>query len=307
MIFKVDFEKAFDSMKWDYLIDSLKAFGFGQKWCNWIKGCLETAMGSILVNGSPTSEFQFHKGLKQGDPISPFLFILVMETLHLSFKRVINENLYKGISLNESFMISHLFYADDAIFVGKWNDSNIKIVASVLKCFQLVSRLKINLQKSKLLGIGVNSNEVERAASTVGCSTFTSPFKYLGVKVGGNMSRIDSWDEVITKVSTRLSKWKIKTLYIGGRLTLLKSVLTSIPLYHMSIFKVPMGVLKKLETVRRNFFNGVDQADKKPFSSNGFGVFSHKNPRCGLVLSKLLMVVKELLILVSRRIDVPLG
>ncbi|GJS17970.1 RNA-directed DNA polymerase, eukaryota, reverse transcriptase zinc-binding domain protein [Tanacetum coccineum] len=173
MIFKVDFEKAFDSMKWDYLIDSLKAFGFGQKWCNWIKGCLETAMGSILVNG-----------------------------------------------------------------------------------------LKSNLQKSKLLGIGVNSNEVERAASTVGCSMFTSPFKYLGVKVGGNMSRIDSWDEVITKVSTCLSKWKIKTLSIGGRLTLLKSVLTSIPLYHMSIFKVPMGVLKKLETIRRNFFNGVDQADK---------------------------------------------
>ncbi|GJT88085.1 RNA-directed DNA polymerase, eukaryota [Tanacetum coccineum] len=175
MIFKVDFEKAFDSVTWDYLIDSLKAFGFSQKWCNWIKGCLKTAMGSVLVNGSPTPEFQFHKGLKQGDPISPFLFILVMETLHLSFKRVINENLYKG--------------------------------------------LKINLQKSKLLGIGVNSNVVERAASTVGCSTFPSPFKYFGVKVGGNMSRIDSWDEVITKVSTRLSKRKIKTLSIGINLT----------------------------------------------------------------------------------------
>ncbi|GJR75905.1 hypothetical protein Tco_0088270 [Tanacetum coccineum] len=112
------------------------------------------------------------------------------------------------------------------------------------------------------MGIGVSSNEVERAASTIGCSTFTSPFKYLGVKVGGNMPRIDSWDEVITKVSTRLSKWKIKALSIGGRLTLLKSVLTSIMLYHMSIFKVPMGVLKKMESIRRNFFNGVDQADK---------------------------------------------
>ena len=64
MIFKVDFEKAFDSVKWDYLDVTLKAFGFGSKWCKWISSCLNNAMGSVLVNGSPTLEFQFHKGLK---------------------------------------------------------------------------------------------------------------------------------------------------------------------------------------------------------------------------------------------------
>ncbi|GJV92652.1 RNA-directed DNA polymerase, eukaryota [Tanacetum coccineum] len=82
MAFKVDFEKAFDSIRWDYLQDILKIFGFGDKWCGWINGCLNSAMGSVLVKRSPTSEFQFHKGLKQGDPLSPFLFILIMESLH---------------------------------------------------------------------------------------------------------------------------------------------------------------------------------------------------------------------------------
>lgn len=77
------------------------------------------------------------------------------------------------------------------------------------------------------------------------------------------MNRISSWDEVISKVSSRLSKWKIKSLSIGGRLTLLKSVLTSIPLYHMSIFKVPLGVLQKLESVRKNFFNGTEGSVRK--------------------------------------------
>ncbi|GJY09040.1 RNA-directed DNA polymerase, eukaryota, reverse transcriptase zinc-binding domain protein [Tanacetum coccineum] len=77
------------------------------------------------------------------------------------------------------------------------------------------------------------------------------------------MSRINSWDEVISKVYLRLSKWKLKVLSIGGRLTLLKSVLTSIPLYHMSIFKVPIGVLNSLESIRWNFFNGVDGSDRK--------------------------------------------
>ncbi|GJX93140.1 RNA-directed DNA polymerase, eukaryota, reverse transcriptase zinc-binding domain protein, partial [Tanacetum coccineum] len=147
-------------------------------------------------------------------------------------------------------------------FVGEWSATNIKTIVNVLKCFYLALGLKINLHKSKLMGVGVNLVEVKRAASLVGCSTFCTPFKYLGVKVGGNMSRINSWEEVITKVFTRLSKWKLKTLSIGGRHTLLKSVLTLISLYHMSIFKVPMGVLNKLESIRRNLFNGVANSDK---------------------------------------------
>ncbi|GJU10686.1 RNA-directed DNA polymerase, eukaryota [Tanacetum coccineum] len=144
MIFKVDFEKAFDSVKWDYLDETLKSFGFGLKWRNWISGCLNNAKGSVLVNGNPTKEFQFFKGLKQGDPLSPFLFILIMETLHLSFKRIINAGLYRGISINGSLMLSHLFYADDVVFVSEWKDSNIHILLNVLKCFFLASGLKIN-------------------------------------------------------------------------------------------------------------------------------------------------------------------
>ncbi|GKB79051.1 RNA-directed DNA polymerase, eukaryota [Tanacetum coccineum] len=147
--------------------ETLKAFGFGLKWHNWISSCLNNAMGSVLVNGSPTLEFQFYKGLKQG--------------------------------------------------------------------------LKINLHKSKLMGIGVSSNVVAAAASLIGCSILTAPFNYLGVKVGSNMSRINSWDDVISKVSLRLSKWKLKLLSIGDRFTLLKSVSLD-SLYHV-IFKVPNGVL----------------------------------------------------------------
>ncbi|GKA46798.1 RNA-directed DNA polymerase, eukaryota [Tanacetum coccineum] len=90
LIFKVDFEKAFDSIRWDFLDDVLKEFGFRCKWRNWIQSCLTSSKGSILVNGCPTNEFQFYKGLKQGDPLSPFLFILVMESLHLSFQRIVN-------------------------------------------------------------------------------------------------------------------------------------------------------------------------------------------------------------------------
>ncbi|GJR37384.1 RNA-directed DNA polymerase, eukaryota [Tanacetum coccineum] len=257
MIFKVDFEKAFDSVRWDYLDDVLKSFGFGGKWRSWISGCLNSAKGSVLINGSPTLKFQFHKGLKQGDPLSPFLFILVMESLHLSFQRVMEAGLFKGISINNSLTISHLFYADDAVFVGKWDISNINTIVHVLKCFFLASSLKINIHKSKLTGIGVCKEDVTSAASIIGCTTFSSPFNYLGVKVGAAMSRINSWNEVIDKISSHLSKWKLKTLSIGGRLTLIKSVLAATPLYHMSLYKAPIEILNRMESIRMDFFNGV--------------------------------------------------
>ncbi|GJX72620.1 integrase, catalytic region, zinc finger, CCHC-type containing protein [Tanacetum coccineum] len=120
MFFKVEFEKAFESIRWDYLQDILKMFGFGDKWCGWIFVCLNSAMGSVLVNGSPTSEFQFHKGL------------------------------FLGIPIDSSLTLSHLFFADDAIFIG----------------------------------IGTRPEEVNAATTTMGCSIFTTPFVHLGVKVG---------------------------------------------------------------------------------------------------------------------------
>nr|GEW16435.1 RNA-directed DNA polymerase, eukaryota [Tanacetum cinerariifolium] len=126
MFFKVDFAKAYDSVRWDFLLDVLQAFGFEPNWCKWIRGTFSNAMASILVNGSPSSEFQFYSGLKQRDPLSPYLFILIMESLHFSFSRVVNEGIFKGISLNGKSSISHLFYADDAMFVGEWSEDNLK-------------------------------------------------------------------------------------------------------------------------------------------------------------------------------------
>nr|GEW17340.1 copia protein [Tanacetum cinerariifolium] len=160
----------------------------------------------------------------KGDPLSPFLFILVMEILHLSFQNVVNAGLFKGVVLNNSLQLSHLFYADDAIFIGQWCTSNITAIIRVLECFFYASGLRVNLQKSKLMGVAVENSLVTSAANNIGCMTLSLTFPYLGVNVGGHMSQIASWDLVINKVLSRLSKWKMKVLSVGGRLTLLKSI-----------------------------------------------------------------------------------
>ncbi|GJV15365.1 RNA-directed DNA polymerase, eukaryota [Tanacetum coccineum] len=144
MVFKIDFAKAYDSIRWDYLGDVLKSFGFGVKWCSWIRGILNSSMASILVNGSPTKEFQFHRGLKQGDPLAPYLFIIIMESLHLSFSRVIEAGIFTGIKIDFSTTLSHLFFVDDAVFIGEWSRGHLTGIMHTLRCFSLLSVLSIN-------------------------------------------------------------------------------------------------------------------------------------------------------------------
>nr|GEY93407.1 RNA-directed DNA polymerase, eukaryota [Tanacetum cinerariifolium] len=136
LVFKVDFEKAYDSVRWDHLKDIMRKLGFGEKWCMWIQSCLWSSRGSVIVNGSPTEKFQFYKGLKQVDV-----------------------DLFKGIELAPSLNLSNMFYADDAIFMGQWCESNIDTIVKVLDCFNHVSSLRINMTKSKMLGISVEDDK----------------------------------------------------------------------------------------------------------------------------------------------------
>ncbi|GJR64380.1 hypothetical protein Tco_0010445 [Tanacetum coccineum] len=108
------------------------------------------------------------------------------------------------------------------------------------------------------------ANQLERTTTfSIGCLTLSLPFQYLGVNIGSHMSRIKSWDIVHNKVQGRLSKWKSKVLSVGGRLTLLKSVLGATPIYYMSMYKAPMYVINKLEAIRSHFFNGGDPNIRK--------------------------------------------
>nr|GEY44374.1 cysteine-rich receptor-like protein kinase [Tanacetum cinerariifolium] len=108
MVFKIDFEKAFDSISWEFLFRVLHFMGFSDKWISWISGCITSATTLILINGSPTSEFNIERGLRQGDPLSPFLFIIAMEGLHVAMEDAKTASLYNGFSIN-NLSLSHLF------------------------------------------------------------------------------------------------------------------------------------------------------------------------------------------------------
>nr|GEX06180.1 putative RNA-directed DNA polymerase, eukaryota, reverse transcriptase zinc-binding domain protein [Tanacetum cinerariifolium] len=177
LVFKVDFAKAYDSVRWDFLLDVLHAFGFGPRWCMWVR---------------------------------------------------VNDGIFKGLRLNDSLSISHLFYADDAVFIGEWSDANLKNLITILNCFHLASGLRINVTKNQVMGVGVPLDIVNQGAALFGCEVLQTPFKYPGVTI-----------------------------------TLLKSVLGAVPLYTLSIYKAPVGVLHEMEMIRNKFFIGGDSLEKK--------------------------------------------
>lgn len=200
-IFKVEFEKVFDSLNWGYLDSIMSQMAFGHKWCLWIKGCLSSAKASVLFNGSPTVEFSMEKGVRQGDPLSPFLFIITVEGLNIAMEEAFNKNIFRGIKLpNNDPTISHLQYADNVIFLGSWSIDNARNLIIILRCFEFSSGLKVNILRNFC-----PNTKIESFARNCCCSMGQLLFTYLGLAVGASMSRAVHWNPIIDKFRSKLN------------------------------------------------------------------------------------------------------
>ncbi|KAJ0909222.1 putative RNA-directed DNA polymerase [Helianthus annuus] len=258
-------------------------------------GVLKSANSSVLVNGLPTFTFRCEKGMRQGDPLSPFLFLVVMEALSSMISDAKGAEVIKGIPiLNNGSVMSHLLYADDAIVMGEWSRAELFNIVRILRVFYLCSGLKINLEKSNLYGIGVGLEETRELANVMGCKPDCLPFKYLGLKVGANMNRISNWQPVLEIFRARLSKWKSHLLSIGGRVVLIKSVLESLPTYYFSLYKAPKKIISDLESMIKRFLWGGSMEERK-MHWVAWDSVSHHIKDGGLGLNKLELVNTSLL------------
>ena len=184
---KLDIEKAYDHIRWDFLLQTLERMGFGSKWIRWINWCISTAPFSVLFNGSPTGFFRSSRDLRQGDPLSPYLFVIRMEALSCLLKRAVEGNFISGCRFGGrdggEIVISHLLYADDTILFCEANSEQLVYLRWTLMWFEAFSGLKINLNKSKIIPLGKVDN-VEVLASELGCGVGSLPTMYLGLPLG---------------------------------------------------------------------------------------------------------------------------
>nr|CAN64368.1 hypothetical protein VITISV_040345 [Vitis vinifera] len=187
LVCKLDIEKAYDSINWSFLMKVLKKMGFGSRWMEWMWWCFSTAKFSVLTNEVPEGFFSSSKGLRQGDPISPYLFILGMEVLSALIRRAVQGNFISGCRLrgrgDAEIMVSHLLFADDTIIFCEASKDQLTHLGWILVWFEAASELRINLAKSELIPVGEIDN-IEEMAVELGCRIGSFPVKYLGLPWG---------------------------------------------------------------------------------------------------------------------------
>ncbi|XP_023926851.1 uncharacterized protein LOC112038284 [Quercus suber] len=187
--------------------------GFGEKWCRWIRTYISIVQFSILVNGAPADFFRSTRGLRQRDPLSSTLFLVIMEVLSRMLKRVEGAGLIRG------------FKAD-----GRRG-------------------LMVNVLKSEMVLIG-EVNNVHALVEILGCRIETLPMTYLGMSLGASHQSPSIWNPILEKIKRKFAGLKKLYLSKGGRLTMLKSTLASLPTYYLSLFTIPSHVANKIEKMQ---------------------------------------------------------
>ena len=255
VILKIDFEKAYDKVKWPFLFQALRMKGFSPKWISWVKTFISGGSVAINVNNDVGPFFQTRKGLRQGDPLSPLLFNIVADMLAILLNRAKVDGQIIGIVPHLiDGGLSILQCVDDTILFMDHDLEKARNMKLLLCAFEQASGLRINFHKSELFCFRNSQDHMDQYVELFGCKSGDFPIQYLGIPIHFRKLRNAEWRKVEERFERRLSSWKGKHLSIGGRLTLINSVLSSLPMYMMSFFALPKGVQKKLDYFRSRFY-----------------------------------------------------
>ncbi|XP_057760992.1 uncharacterized protein LOC130981409 [Arachis stenosperma] len=206
----------------------------------WVMESISTCSMSVLINGSPSKPFKMERGMRQGDLLSPFLFVLVVDVLNRMIGEAVRNGRISPLLVGRDHIeLSHRQFADDTILFCPPEEETIKNYKRLLRCFKLMLGLSINFDKSSLIPINCGEQWVQRMCSVLGCKQATLPVKYLDILLGANPRLVKTLKPVIDKVEEKLSLWKAKVLNKTGKLNRL-------PVYYLSLYKMPKAVAEKL-------------------------------------------------------------
>ncbi|WOL10733.1 hypothetical protein Cni_G19492 [Canna indica] len=257
--------KSYDKVEWKCLIVIMRKMGFTGTILGWIWRCLSTVSYSILINGNPGRCFSPSGGIRQGDPLSPFLFVILSEAFSGLLRNAQIAKRISGIKLSRRGPnITHLFFADDSMLFGKIKRSEIEELKNIFDTYEAASGKMINLQKLAIL-YSHNTCETDKALIrdilNVAEEQWNSQCLGMPLVIGGSKRQIFSF--VKDKVAKKIMNWKNKLLSIVGREILIKVVAQAAPTYVMSCFKLPVTTCHEINSLIARFWWSGKTEDKK--------------------------------------------
>lgn len=176
---------------------------YSSAWRKMIANCISSVQYSVLINGKPRGRIKPSKGIRQGDPLSPFIFVLAMDYLSHLITDLKGKGKIGGVNFGLKLNLTHILFADDILIFVEDNEEYISNLKMVLLLFEFASRLNINMNKSTIFPINVPANRANIIAESWGLRKDLLPTNYLGMPLGGNPSSINFWDNVLQKIQKK--------------------------------------------------------------------------------------------------------
>lgn len=251
---KLDFRKAFDSIEWEALDCILEAKNFPAKWRSWIQHIFDTSQTAVLLNGCPGKWIKCKKGLRQGDPLSPYLFILMADVLQQMLTGAMANGVFEH-PIIASAPCPVLQYADDTLIILKADANQLIALKQTLQTFSEATGLFINFDKSTFLPIGLEQEQAQSLATIFNCPVSSFPQPYLGLPLSTTKLRVSDFQPLIASSDKYLAGWKGHLLNEMGRSALVSSVLSSQPVYTMGSLLLFKGTVESLIQKQRAFMS----------------------------------------------------
>lgn len=254
MLMQLDLSKAYDKVSWSYLEAVLRAFGFSQQWIQWVVALIKSPRYSILVNGAPSTPFSPSRGIRQGDPSSPFLFVILMEDLGRLIAKKKEEGLLTGLQpIRSSRATTHQQFVDDTMLHGIPTVKEAMAFKNILNLFSKASGMEINFSKSTIFFFNTHRAVQSHLSRLLGFKIGSLPSRYLGAPLTLKPWKRNHWEKVLDNMERRSKHWTNRALNFAGRLVLTKAVLQAIPQYMLSILPAPKGIIDRMRSIQRSF------------------------------------------------------
>ncbi|CAK8543759.1 unnamed protein product [Lathyrus sativus] len=264
IMMQLDLQKAYDMVNWKALECIMKEMGFPNKFIQWIMLGITTVSYRFNIMGEYTDILQAKRGIRQGDPLSPMLFVLIMEYMNRMLVKMQRDPNFNYHAKCEKLKITNLTFADDVLLFCRGDCISLQMILRTFRDFSNSTGLIMNPNKCRIYFGGLDNEKRRMMKELSGFQEGTLPFKYLGIPLSGKKLNINHFMPLVDRIVARIHHWSSKLLSYARRIQLVKSIVAAMVQYWLHCIPLPKSVIRKIDSICRSFiWTGKDTVSRK--------------------------------------------